>query len=165
MIFGMSRRAARISRHARRSKARPNLNIVSLMDIFTILVFYLMVNSTSVEVLPNPRAMQLPESIAQQHARETLVLMVTEEDILVQGRRVLTRAEAEGTGHALLAPLKAELESTPLLPAADGEDTRGEITIMADRAVPYSLIKKVMATCAEAKFNRISLAVIRRTPA
>ena len=58
-------RAARMDRHHKRHKQGVSLNLVSLMDIFTILVFFLLVNSSDVEVLPNAKDVQLPESIAE----------------------------------------------------------------------------------------------------
>ena len=83
-----SRRAKRMETHHKRNKASGTLNLVSLMDIFTILVFFLLVNSSDVEVLPNDKDMQLPESIAEEKAKETVVIMIGDEDIIVQGTPV-----------------------------------------------------------------------------
>ena len=65
-----SGRAKRMDKHHRRNKGVASLNLVSLMDIFTILVFFLLVNSSDVEVLPNAKDVQLPESIAEEKAKE-----------------------------------------------------------------------------------------------
>jgi biopolymer transport protein TolR len=163
MILGMSRRGARLVRHAKRKRQLPELNLVSLMDIFTILVFFLLVNSSNIEVLPNPQAMQLPESLSQQVPHDTPVLMVSEQELLVGGTRVMSLADALRA--ADLRELKAQLQQLPLrpVPGATGE-TRGEINIMADRDIPYSLLKKVMLACTEARFTKISLAVTQRLP-
>ena len=80
----MSRRAKRMDRHHKRNKGRAVLNLVSLMDIFTILVFFLLVNSGEVQVLPNAKALVLPESKAIQEPKETLAVMVNRDEILVQ---------------------------------------------------------------------------------
>ena len=79
-----SQRAKRMDRRHKRSKLGGALNLVSLMDIFTILVFFLLVNSSDVEVLPNAKDVQLPESIAEEKAKETVVILIGDEDILVQ---------------------------------------------------------------------------------
>ena len=63
-------RAARMERHHKRHQRNVTLNLVSLMDIFTILVFFLLVNSGDVQTLPNAKDMALPESVAEQRARE-----------------------------------------------------------------------------------------------
>ena len=57
-----SARAKRMAKHHRRNKGKGTLNLVSLMDIFTILVFFLLVNSSDVQTLPNAKDLQLPES-------------------------------------------------------------------------------------------------------
>lgn len=165
MIAGTSIRGRRFVRRVHLSAG--TLNLVSLMDIFTILVFYLLVSSSGVEVLPNPKSLQLPQSASDEPARETLVLMVTEQDVLVGGRLVMAVDQAQSTAGAILPNLKYALqEQATLLPIAGqpGQMTRGEVNIMADKDLPFALLKKVMATCAEARFARISLSVIRKYP-
>ena len=83
-----SARAKRMAKHHRRHKKNVGLNLVSLMDIFTILVFFLLVNSSDVETLPNTKDLELPESIAEEKAKETVVILIGKEDILVQGTPV-----------------------------------------------------------------------------
>ena len=78
-----SRRAKRMEKHHKR-KAIGSLNLISLMDIFTILVFFLLVNSQDVETLPNAKDLQLPESYAEEKSRENVVIMITADQILVQ---------------------------------------------------------------------------------
>ena len=73
----MSQRARRMERRNDRGKKSAGLNLVSLMDIFTILVFFLLVNSGQVETLPNAKDIKLPESIAEQKSRETVIVTVT----------------------------------------------------------------------------------------
>lgn len=164
MMRGKSGRGARITRRAKRSTSS-DLNLTSMMDIFTILVFFLMVNSGNVEVLPNPKSLKLPESTIVASANDTLTLMVTRNEIVVNGREVMTLAELR-KGPAILPKLKAELENIPLSPASETQPaSRGEVNIMADRDTPFALIKKVMATCSDARFSKISLAVTSTPPA
>lgn len=154
----------RLERLARQSGKDTEMNIVSLIDIFAILVFYLLVNALVVEILPNPKALKLPESVIQEEPRENTLVQVTLDDILVNNRRVMTTAQALGTEGNVLAALKSELLTAPLMatPGTAGQVTRGEVNIMADKAIPYQLLKKVMATCTETRFARISLAVIEK---
>src|SRR5690606_16380354 len=83
----LSHRAKRMDRRHKRSRVA-TVNLVSLMDIFTILVFFLLVNSSNTTQLPNQKAIQLPESIAEELPKETLVIMVNNNNILVNGRHV-----------------------------------------------------------------------------
>ena len=158
----MSDRAKRMAaNHARHSTGK--LNLVSLMDIFTILVFFLLVNSTEVAVLPNAKSMQIPESISEQKPRETVVVMVTDSELLVQGERVATLEEIAATEGTHIPALKNALDrlaSQRLL--SDGEDDAREVTVMGDKEVPYRLLRKVLATCGEADYSQISLAVVQK---
>src|SRR5690606_38906311 len=103
-------RAARMQRHHKRHKGGGARHLVSLMDIFTILVFFLLVCASDVEVLPNARDVRLPESIAESRARETVVVLVTDEAVLVQGRPVARVADIEANGDIIVPELKAALE-------------------------------------------------------
>lgn len=160
-----SRRAARMERHHARGKHASRLNLVSLMDIFTILVFFLLVNSSEVEVLPNARDLQMPESIADQKPRETVIVMVTHENILVQGRPIASVADVMRSKSLVIAPLQdALMQQTDrvLTAQAQADIANREVTIMGDKELPYRLLKKVMATCTEAEYGRMSFAVMQK---
>jgi biopolymer transport protein ExbD len=158
----MSRRAKRMDRHHRRNKGSAVLNLVSLMDIFTILVFFLLVNSGEVQVLPNAKALTLPESLAEIKPKETLVVMVNQREILVQGHRVIDLSQPLPQG-TLLPSLKEELQRhAERSKSSTLEPFKGAITIMGDKGIPYTLLKRVMATCAESEYPRVSLAVLRK---
>ncbi len=158
-----TRRAHRMEVRAHRKGAAGSMNLVSLMDIFTILVFFLLAQSAAVEVLPNTDELELPESLAEEHARETVLIMVTAEDILVNGVAAMSTPEALRS--AELAPLQAMLETQAKrivqVGEADDED-RGEVTIMADKGLPYSLLKKVMLASTKAQYGLLSFAVLQK---
>lgn len=164
----MSRRALRMDRHHRRNRQRASLSLVSLMDIFTILVFFLLVSSAEVEVLPNPRDLQLPESVAEERARESVVILVTEEQILVQGAPVASVVSVMNgamSGDGVVIPeLREALEAQAGRALVKAEPaTDREVTIMGDRELPYSLLKRVMASATAADYSRISLAVNQKS--
>lgn len=162
----MSRRARRMEKNHKRKKPFAGFNLVSLMDIFTILVFFLLVNSSDVEVLPSTQGVALPESSADQKARESIVILVNEKDILVQGRKVATVQEAMATSRqSAIRSLESALrdqKQRAVLKLAKGKTFNGEVTIMGDKEIPYHLLKKIMVTCANAQYGRISLAVMHK---
>ena len=164
--MAISKRAIRMEKHHKRNKANGGLNLVSLMDIFTILVFFLLVNSSDVEELPNQKDIQLPESIAEQKASESVIIMIGDEDILVQGAVVANVAEVlAATGNdipALREALQAQNDRV-LRREANDDITQREVTIMGDREIPYRLLKKVMATATEAEYGKLSLAVLQKS--
>jgi len=160
-----SRRAKRMQRHHKRHKGIPGFNLVSLMDIFTILVFFLLVNSGEGEVLPSTKSVELPESVAEQKPRENVVVMVTDRDILVQGSRVASIENLKSQTGLKIAPLIRALEAQihrRVLVDPEGKKVVPEVTIMGGRDIPYQLLKKVMASCTEAGYGRISLAVLQK---
>lgn len=157
----MSKRAHRMLERRERREKRTGLNLVSLMDIFTILVFFLLVNSTEVQTLPNQKGLQMPESVAQTPPRQTLVVMITPEQILVEGTPVIAVADVLQSEATIIESLGSML-SEKRLPEVDRDQT--EVTIMGDKSLSYRLLKKVMTTCAMADFERVSLAVMQRAP-
>lgn len=155
-----------MDRHHKRNKASASLNLVSLMDIFTILVFFLLVNSSDVEVLPNDKDVQLPESIAEEKAKETVVIIIGDEDIIVQGSPVAKVKEVMASrGNDIPALRQALLSQNDRVLRREAQDDIAgrEVTIMGDKDIPYRLLKKVMATCTASDYGQISLAVLQKS--
>jgi len=151
---------------ARRRKLQENgtmvgkLNLVSLMDIFTILVFFLMVNSSDVEVLQTSSDVKLPDSTSEKRPNEQTVITVTDASVIVMGRKVADVVALLGTGDVAIDGLAEELRYQAERKGEVPEEGY-EITIMGDREIPYWLLKKIMLTCTTEDFARISLAVNR----
>ena len=160
-----SGRAKRMAKHHKRNRGGA-LNLVSLMDIFTILVFFLLVNSSDVQTLPNAKDLQLPESIAEEKAKETVVILIGEVDIIVQGTPVAKVADVMEIVGNDIPELREALKSQNdrVLRREAQEDIAGrEVTIMGDKDIPYRLLKKVMATCTASDYGQISLAVLQKS--
>lgn len=160
-----SLRAKRMAKHHRRLNQAPKLNLVSLMDIFTILVFFLLVNSGDVEVLQTDKSIKLPASVSDQVPENNLVVLVSANDVVVAGRSVGSVASLSADQADQFAPLATELKyqaqkAGPLKP--EQQLTGRPVTIMADQKVPYHILKKIMATCAAAEYRDISLAVTQK---
>lgn len=157
-----SLRAKRMARNHRRMQNSSKLNLVSLMDIFTILVFFLMVNSGDVEVLQSDKNIALPESSAEQKPDLTLLIKISATDVIVQGRSVASVADILAQQDNEIVALDKELtylaERKPMLTEQEKKKGRS-VTIMGDQNIPYTLLKRVMATCAGADYRDISLAV------
>ena len=158
-----SRRMTRLSRF--RSKVT-GINLTSLMDVFTILVFFLVMNSGS-EVL-DAGDLVLPESVIETKPSETVVINVGKEEVLVQGEPVARVADIMATNGGDIVPIMARLAE--LQNAVIGVRTQAvaqtmAVTILADKSIPFSVVKQVMSTCTAQGYTRISLAVIQRESA
>lgn len=159
-----SAKAKRIKRHQRRNKNQSKLNLVSLMDIFTILVFFLMVNSSSdVQVLNQNKEIDLPISSADQLPQEVLSLAVTANDVLISGRSIVSVADLNAFEGEVEPALKAELDYQAGRSNSVPDGQPRPITIVADKELPYELLKKIMSTCVEAGYASISLAVNKKS--
>lgn len=160
-----ARRARKIVRELRKEAREGELNVVSLIDIFAILVFYLLVNALVVEILPSPKALKLPESIAKEDPKQTVLILITPEDIIVDTVKVMSTADAAAAATTVLPDLKYKLNEETLMQvdgASAGQLTRGDVNIMADKSIPFHVLKKVMATCSDTRFAKISLAVVEK---
>jgi biopolymer transport protein ExbD len=156
-----------MARHHGRKKPA-SLSLVSLMDIFTILVVFLLVNSAEIQTLEPPKSLSLPDSIAQEKPRETVIVLVTGETVFVQDQPVVSVADVDRADGVIIAPLRRALAAQSdrlLLRASETDPSAREITILGDRSVPYRVLKKIMATCTEANFGKLSLAVMQKEEA
>ena len=159
----LSRRAKRMSKHHERTlKRNAVLNMVSLMDIFTILVFFLLVNTTSTEVLPSPKNIVLPDASAEKLPARNLVIAVDDRVIRLQGKAIILVKDAINNKQATIRPLFEALRRASSS-ARDISDKKG-VTIMGDQQIPYGLLKKIMLTCAGAQYTNISFAVNQKAP-
>lgn len=157
----LSRRAKRMQRHYKRMDKTGGLNLVSLMDIFTILVFFLMVNSSDVKVLQQDKSIELPLSTAKEQPKENLVITVSGDNVIVQGRTVATINAINQDG--LIKGLGDELRYQANKISTNREVTDGfPATLVADKNTPYKTLKSIMATCTDANFTKISLAVSKQ---
>jgi len=156
----------RMRRMARSHKRRlPGLNLTSLMDVFTILVFFLLVNSSNSEVMVPPKQITLPDSVVETKPKETAVILVSNDAVSVQGEKVVTIADVANSKHDAILEISNKLIS--IKQNVIGVSTKAiseskEVTILADKSVPFKVLKKVMSSCTYAGYERISLAVIQK---
>jgi biopolymer transport protein ExbD len=162
----MKKENRRMKRMSRQSKAGAGgLSLVSLMDVFTILVFFLLVNSSSSDVMEPPKNIKLPDSAVETKPRETVIVMITPTQILVQGEPVISTQEVVDSKIAIIEQVKDRLILQKKKVIGINTKTVSqskEITVLAHRTVPFHLMKKVMASCTSAGYGKISLAVIQK---
>ena len=156
-----SARARRMARHHGRHKMVATLNLTALMDIFTILLIFLLVNNNNAAKLPDDQDIQLPESTAQELPNDVLIIQVSPSSVVCDGRQIAdtqaVRAQEERTVEALVEELKFRASRALAL---DSEEER-EVMIQADRDVPYAVIKKLMRSCMETPYTKVAFAVLK----
>jgi biopolymer transport protein TolR len=162
--MSMSNRARRMAEHHSRHRVDAELNLIPLIDILSVMVAFLLVYSTEVEVIQNTKGIEVPQSIAETMPRKSVVVMITKDELFVQGERIASVADIRASEATIIAPLRDALKRPMLVGAeiTERDLATREITVLGDKAVPYDVLKKVMATCTDADYGRISLAVIRK---
>ena len=159
------RNSRRMKRMGRSKRKVTGLMLTPLMDVFTILVFFLLFHSGSGTVLDTPKQIKLPESIVETKPKETVVIMVSPEMVMVQGEAVIStpallqdRISTVGVIAARLKQLERNVIGISTKTVAESK----EVTILADKTIPFKVLKKIMSTCTASGYERISLAVIQK---
>jgi len=141
------------------------MNLTSLMDVFTILVFFLLVNSGSIEVMEAPKNVKLPESRVETKPRETVVIFVSADEVLVQGQPVALVADILAGRSTAIDPIMsrlAELQENIVGPNTLMAGSSREVTILADKSVPFAVVRRIMSICTGEGYENVSLAVIQK---
>jgi biopolymer transport protein TolR len=156
----------RIKKHRQRGHHASHMALVPFIDMLTMLVVFLLLHSSDVEILPNTKQITIPQSIAEIKPRETVTVMVTKDELLVNGRVVGRVADLNNADAALIIePLRAALQEqndTSLRNTAQQDLADREVTIMGDKGTPFTVLKRVMATATAADYGKVSLAVLQK---
>ena len=160
------RNSRRIKRMGRNKRKVTGLNLTPLMDVFTILVFFLLFHSSGSDILKTPKQIKLPDSIVEAKPKETVVIMVSPEVVLVQGEAVISTPELLDDRIGKVYEVSERLEQLERNIIGISTKTIAkskEITLLADKTIPFKVLKKIMSTCTASGYERISLAVIQKS--
>jgi biopolymer transport protein ExbD len=157
-------RPYRIKRHRKRRHGGSHFALVPFIDIMTILVVFLLVHTADVDILPNTKNIAIPQSVSDRKPDAAVVIMLTRDSVYVDGQRVGALSDVMADPGPSYAPLKDALvaENARSPHAQDTDISKREVTIMGDKGTPYSVLKKIMVTCSEAEYGKVSLAVAER---
>jgi len=154
----------RHARHGRAGGGHGPLALVPMIDMLTILVVYLLVHAADTEILPNTRNISIPQSISEQKPREATIVTVTRDMLYVNGEAVVSVADVGRSAEPVVEPLRAALARQPAN-LLGGKDGQHEVTVMAEKSLPYAVLRKVVASCSAADYSKVSLAVVEREQA
>ena len=156
----------RIKKHRERGHHGSHMALVPFIDMLTMLVVFLLLHSSDVEILPNTKQITIPQSVAELKPRETVVVMVTTEDLMVNGRSIAKiRDLTAPSANLIIEPLRIALKEqsdTSLRATSEKDLADREVTIMGDKGTPFTVLKRVMATATAADYGKVSLAVIQK---
>ena len=154
-------------RHARHGKSGGGhgpLALVPMIDMLMILVVYLLVHSADTEILPNTKNIAIPHSVSEEKPRPATVVTVTRDMLYVNGEAVVSVADVGRSHEPVVESLRAALgrQAAPML---GGAAEPREVTVMAEKSLPYSVLRKIVASCSAADYSKVSLAVVEREQA
>jgi biopolymer transport protein TolR len=150
-----------LNRAPKREEAE--LNLIPLIDVMSVLVAFLLIYTADVDIVQNTKGVEVPQSTAETKAQQSVVVTITKEHLFVQGEVVAEIADIEASSEPLVEPLRQVLDRPMLLGggAVDGTEQR-EVTVIADKSLPFDLVRRVMATCTATTYGKISLAVLQK---
>jgi biopolymer transport protein TolR len=154
-------RLKRRKRHAGAS----HFALVPFIDMMTILVVFLLAHTAEVDILPNTKNISIPQSLSERKPNAAVVVMVTKDSVFVDGKLVGSVADIVANTGNVFAPLRAALIAQNALALGGAQRTdaaKREVTIMGDKGTPYSVLKKIMLTCSDAEYGKVSFAVVER---
>lgn len=147
--------------------ARPRedaeLNLIPLIDVMSVLVAFLLIYTADVDIVQNTKGVEIPQSTAETQAQQSVVVMMTRDHLFVQGELVANLADINASADPLVEPLRRVLDRPMLLGSGGAAGTSmREVTVIADKSLPFELVRKVMATCTSTTYGKISLAVLQK---
>jgi biopolymer transport protein TolR len=155
----------RIKRHRQRKHGASHFALIPFIDMMTILVVFLLAHTAEVDILPNTKNISIPQSISDRKPSAAVVVMITKDSLFVDGVLVGSLQDVVANQGPFFAPLKTALmaqNDRSIRGAQQTDIAKREVTIMGDKSTPYSVLKKIMLTCSEAEYGKVSFAVVER---
>ena len=149
----------------KRHRGASHFALVPFIDMMTILVVFLLAHTAEVDILPNTKNISIPQSLSERKPNAAIVVMVTTDSVYVDGKLVGSIAEIVANSGNVFEPLKAALVAQNELALGGAQRTeiaKREVTIMGDKSTPYFVLKKIMLTCSDAEYGKVSFAVVER---
>ena len=129
------------------------LMLTSLIDAFSILVIYLLVNfSTTGEILYLSKGMELPAAAKTDVLKRNTVVKIEKDKIFIEEREIKV---------SQLAKILLELRKDKKTDDEDEEGVENSLTIQADRRQEFKLLSPVIAAGGVAGFSDIHFAVMQ----
>ena len=157
-----SRRMIRMERNNRKGTGL-GLNLIPMMDVLCVLVFFLLFHSFN-STLPDAQ-IALPDSVVETRPRETVAIVVSPDVVMLQGEPVISTPKLLDDGIGMVHELKDRLDQlgSKIIGASTKAATESlEITLLADKTIPFKVLKKIMSTCTASGYGKISLAVVQK---
>ena len=152
----------------RSKKGNTKLNITSMMDMFTIILVFLLKSFSAEGQLVTPaKGLTIPTSTIESAAKRGVELTVGRKSISVEGKEIMRTQEASKTKGYMLQKLYDELslraeEEKKSLEEYGGGEFKGDVNIQGDLSTKYELLTKIMYTCGQSGYPNMNLVVYKK---
>jgi biopolymer transport protein ExbD len=139
------------------------INLIPMMDVLCVLVFFLLFHSFNSTL--QDAQIALPASTIETRPRETVSIVVSPETVMVQGEPVVNTSNLFDDSIVMVGEVGDRLKQIESKIAGAGTELvadNREITLLADKTIPFKVLKKIMSTCTASGYGRISLAVVQK---
>ncbi|MBL8027988.1 MAG: biopolymer transporter ExbD [Fibrobacteres bacterium] len=146
----------------------PKVQLTSLVDIMTILLVFLLKSfSAEGEIVTTSSGLTLPASTAQKKPELALKISISNNDVMLEGLKIVNIEEMMKTDDILIPELEAVLSErrrqTELIAKNSTNVTfKGDVMIEADKKIPYKILQKIMYTCGQTGYSNFSLLVLKK---
>jgi biopolymer transport protein ExbD len=156
----------RMHRHHRGGNV--DLNVVPMVDMMTMLVIFLLQQfSATGEVLYMQKDIHLPDARHGQQIEVAPVIAISSAQVVVSGLKVADVRDLEKDPSQIIAPLAEKLRDEKkrwdFIHQNDRDrekNWKGEVNVQADIKVPFRVVKRVLASAAEAGYGNINFAAL-----
>ena len=149
---------------ARKKSGYSNLNLTPMVDMFTIIVIYLIMNfSTNGDILFMTKEIQLPQIASHSELERAPVVSVSAEAISVDGEKIIDTAEVLAMSGMEVPVLSDKMQEKKRLiqqggALFHGKQFSGQINFQVDKGLQFKVLKRVMYACNVAGFNNVNFA-------
>jgi len=158
--------------HGRRT-TNADLNVVPMVDMMTMLVIFLLQQfSATGEVLYMQKDIKLPDARHGQQIEVAPVVAISAAQVVVSGQKVAEVSELEKDPSQIIAPLVEKLRDEKkrwdFIHQNDRDrekNWKGEVNVQADVKVPFRVVRRVMASAAEAGYGNVNFAAVEESTA
>jgi len=158
----------------RKSSSLVELNITALLDMFTMLLIFLLINYSTASST-NIKAsgyLSFPKSTSDKKTVDMLSIIVDKYNIIVDGRLVVKHnkgilAENEIEDGYKIVPLYDALikysEKTKYIASQNKKmEAEGKVILQMDKDIPFSLLRQVMYTAGQAEYNDFKFIALKK---
>lgn len=159
---------SKAKKHRRQGPKEMKLQITSMIDIFTILLVFLLKSySAEGQLIQIAESIALPSSTAQEEVQPAVSVGFNGQSLYVDGKLLIEDVQPFiDSEELLIEPLYAVLEQSAahlkdIASVNEAVDFTGEIVLQGDKQVPFKLLKKIIFTAGQAEYVNQSLAVFK----